>query len=757
MNKPSHFRQSDSAPARARRYVVATIAFLVLALTATQIFLRQPSIGNPKLVYRTFQLWATTVLVILALLILATILGRNLIKLHFERKSGQVGSRFKSKMVSIFIALSLLPAVLMFSLAYWLVMGRLEQWLNTPAEVLQENSKIIAQRYYDEAVRKARDFAAGIAVRAGAYEKLDAPLPPDLNEAVAQLRLLGGLHGVRLYNTHRELSGALGEPLSSLSGAELTSLVGGALGGGSDSNVKISSIQEGDAVWATSPIRNRNGNLTGAVVIQMNIPDVRISAQKIEDAYQRYSDLQREKSTVQFTTLLVFVLSTLLIVFGFSWFGMYLAKRITVPIQALAEGAAAVTTGNLDYRVDCAAFDELEDLVTSFNHMTTELRENKAHIEAAQKDLHETNVQLDDRRRTIETLLQAIPAGVIVLDCDQRIRTMNRTAIQMLDVREQGGDFHLEDLVKGSALHTLRLLLRKSSALGPVVRDIELNLEAKTLHLATTVTPLVDSSEQHAGWVIVLDDLTELLRAEKMSAWQEVARRLAHEIKNPLTPIQLSAERMLHRFRQIQRPGGGGTGESLRAQLEAYGKLLAESVQTIIREADSLKTLVDEFSGFARLPGVRLQETDLHAILENALSLYNGRVQGVRIDKLLDPALPLVLLDAEQIKRAFINLLDNALEAMAENGDRPKVLKIRTSRNPQQRSVRIEISDTGRGFPKEYQDSLFLPYFSTRKGGTGLGLAIVRQVISDHHGQVRAEPNPPMGTKIVIDLPLASS
>jgi two-component system nitrogen regulation sensor histidine kinase NtrY len=257
--------------------------------------------------------------------------------------------------------------------------------------------------------------------------------------------------------------------------------------------------------------------------------------------------------------------------------------------------------------------------------------------------------------------------------------------------------------------------------------------------------------------VAVFDDLTQLMRAQRMAAWREVARRIAHEIKNPLTPIQLSAERMLHRFRQIQRPGAAGKGESLRAQLEAYGKLLAESVQTIIREADSLKTLVDEFSGFARLPGVRLQETDLHAILENALSLYNGRVQGIRIDRLLDPGLPPVLLDAVQIKRVFINLLDNALEAMAENGDQPRILKIRTSRNPQQRSVRIEISDTGRGFPKEYQDSLFLPYFSTRKGGTGLGLAIVRQVISDHHGQVRAEPNPPMGTKIVIDLPLASS
>jgi nitrogen fixation/metabolism regulation signal transduction histidine kinase len=423
----------------------------------------------------------------------------------------------------------------------------------------------------------------------------------------------------------------------------------------------------------------------------------------------------------------------------------------------LAEGAAAVAAGNLDYRVYCTAFDELENLVTSFNRMTADLQENKAHIEAAQNSLRESNAELDDRRRFIETILHAIPTGVVVLNIDHRIRTMNRAALQMLDAHGHSGDARLEDVVKGQAGDTLRTLLRKSSMLGPVVRDIDLNLQGKTLHLAATVTPLIDSSEQHSGWVIVLDDLTELLRMEKMAAWQEVARRLAHEIKNPLTPIQLSAERMLHRFPQIPLPGGGAAqGEAWRKQLAAYEELLSECVQTITCEADSLKNLVDEFSEFARLPGVRLEETDLHRVLESALSLYNGRIQDVQIEKVFDPGLPPVLLDGEQMKRVFINLFDNALEAMSGDSS-AKVLRICTSRNVLQRSVRIEISDTGCGFPKEYQDSLFLPYFSTRRGGTGLGLAIVRQIVSDHRGQVRAEPNIPLGTRIVIDLPLASS
>ncbi|MBZ5497627.1 MAG: HAMP domain-containing protein [Acidobacteriia bacterium] len=768
MSDPSSTNQPDKNTSRTRRYVLATIAFLVLALTATQYFLHQPSIGSPKFLSRTYQLWVATVLVVLALLILATVLGRNLIKLYFERKSGQVGSRFRTKMVSIFVVLSLLPAVLLFSLAYWLVKGPIEQWLSTPATLLQDDSRAIAQQYYEETTQRAREFAVNVAARVGMNDSMQPPLPAELVQALSELRRLCRIDSIRIYGKGGALAGESGVRVS-LRDQEtaLARLVSGALHGQSSFEVQASPPKDAqkDMIWATAPIRNRDGEIIGAVVTETMIPGIaQVNAksvmeayQSVTDAYEKYGQLQREKAAVQFTTLLIFALSTLLIVFAFSWFAMYLAKRITVPIQALAEGAAAVTAGNLDYRVQCAAFDELEDLVASFNRMTAELQENKINIEAAQNSLRETNVKLDDRRRFIETIVQAIPTGVLVLNSSQGIRTMNRAAEQMLEVQGQNDDLRLEDVVKGPARDTLRMLLRKSSVLGPVVRDLDLNLEGKTLHLAATVTPLVDSSEQRTGWVIVLDDLTELLSAEKMAAWQEVARRLAHEIKNPLTPIQLSAERMLHRFRQIPLPGRAAQREVWRDQLAAYDNLLEECVQTIIKEADSLKTLVDEFSGFARLPGVRLEETDLHRILENALSLYNGRIQDVQIERIFDAGLPLVRLDAEQMKRVFINLFDNALEAMAGNNARTKILRIRTSRNTQQHSVRIEISDTGRGFPKEYQDSLFLPYFSTRRGGTGLGLAIVRQVVSDHHGQVRAEPNSPLGTKIVIDLPLAPS
>jgi two-component system nitrogen regulation sensor histidine kinase NtrY len=270
------------------------------------------------------------------------------------------------------------------------------------------------------------------------------------------------------------------------------------------------------------------------------------------------------------------------------------------------------------------------------------------------------------------------------------------------------------------------------------------------------VTPLMDSTDQRTGWVLVLDDVTELLRVEKMTAWQEVARRMAHEIKNPLTPIQLSAERLLRRYRQTSQENHvpESLPEAWQVDFASFGSLLEECVRTISHEAASLKNLVDEFSRFARLPAVRPEDADLHRILEHTLTLYNGRIQDVRVVKSLDADIPILRLDPEQIKRVFINLFDNALEAMA-GSPHPKVLEVRTSRRLRQRTVRVEISDTGRGFPKEYQDSLFLPYFSTRKGGTGLGLAIVRQIITDHFGHVRAEPRLPLGTRIIIDLPLA--
>lgn len=751
-----------SKPSRKLPYVLATVAFLCLALILTPIFLHQTSVGSPKFVGGTFILWIGTVLVSLALLILATVLGRNLIKLYFERKSGQLGSRFKIKIVRTFVVLSLLPAVLLFFLAYGLINISIQQWFSAPAVQMLEYSKVLEEQYYSETRHRAEYFAERIASSFDTEEAFHPELRPKLESKLSELRQNFDLDGIRIFDA-RGIRAASAGPSASTDAhnAEIQDLISRALR--SEPDYKLRRLSPGDplneAVWATAPIHDRKGKIIGAVLTESSIHwSAHFKAYSVMEAYEKYVQLRHERAALRFNFLLWLALSTSLIVFAFFWFALYLSKRITVPIQALAEGAAAVATGNLDYRVECEAFDELQDLVVSFNRMTAELKENKSNIESAQNSLRQTNVELDDRRRYIETILQTIATGVVSLDSSYCVRTMNRAAAQMLEVQGTAAGMKLAEVVKGPAWDTLRMLLHKSAVLGSVVRDIELALPGKTLHLAATVTPLSDSMGQRTGWVLVLDDVTELLRAEKVAAWQEVARRMAHEIKNPLTPIQLSAERILRRYRQIvdQAHDGVTPPESWRAELVSYDNLLEECVRTITQEADTLKNLVDEFSRFSRLPVARPEETDIHRILESALSLYNGRIQDVRISKSFDPEIPTLRLDPEQMKRVFINLFDNALEAMADNSH-ARILQIRTCRNLLQQSIRVEIADTGRGFPPEYQDSLFLPYFSTRKGGTGLGLAIVRQIIAEHHGSVRAEANVPLGTKIVIDLPLAPS
>jgi two-component system nitrogen regulation sensor histidine kinase NtrY len=745
---------------RTRRYVLATIAFLFLGLIATQLFLRQTSVGSPRFVRMTFFLWAATVTVILALLILATLLGRNLIKLYFERRSGQVGSRFKTMVVTTFVVLSFLPALLLFLLAYGLINFSIEQWFSAPAAQMLENSRAIALEYYDEvrlgAQRNAGVMAAGIKDEQSFYPQSR----PQLEASLARYRSDYGVQYVGIFASNGALVAQSGRQVPAADkAAQGKTLLDRALSGNADTAVER--IRPDDpireVVRAAVPIRNQTGRIIGTVLTEQAISDaVNFKAYSVMEAYRAYDDLQKEKARLRFNFLLILALSTLLIVFAFSWFAMYLTKRITVPIQALAEGAAAVAAGDLDHRVDCEAFAELDSLVQAFNGMTADLKENKTRIEAAQNSLRQTNVELDDRRRYIETILQTIATGVISLDANYRVRTMNPAAVQMLQVQGGAREATLEEVLKGPSLETLRILLHKSTILGPVVRNIQLDLPDKSIHLAATVTPLMDSAGQRTGWVLVLDDVTELLRVEKMTAWQEVARRMAHEIKNPLTPIQLSAERLLRRYRQISQQNHvpESLPEAWQADFTSFGFLLEECVRTISHEAASLKNLVDEFSRFARLPAVRPEDADLHRILEHTLTLYNGRIQDVRVVKSLGTDIPVLRLDPEQIKRVFINIFDNALEAMA-GSPHPKVLEVRTSRRLRQRTVRVEISDTGRGFPKEYQDSLFLPYFSTRKGGTGLGLAIVRQIITDHFGHVRAEPKLPLGTRIIIDLPLA--
>jgi two-component system, NtrC family, nitrogen regulation sensor histidine kinase NtrY len=754
---PDVSRPPDNKHPRAHLYILGSIIFLTLSLTATHIFLNRTSVGSQRFIGMTFLMYTVTFLVVLALLILATMLGRNLIKLYFEKRRGQPGSGFKTKLVMIFIGLSLLPALILFVLAYTIISGSIENWFRDPPVQVMENSRRLIQQYYAEVEEQAKFRAETIADRfrsmEASEEKPPASLPFRLREAAREY----GIGTIRIIDLDGRVTAQSAPSISPDSHQDIRAgLIAEAIGG--RQGFGIYSVAQDDPwneiSYATAPLRDADGGVIGAVLVEnIRSRNAKIWADAVVDAYEKYEQLKAEKTSLRFNVLLMLVLSTLLIVFAFSWFAMYLAKRITVPIQSLVHGAAAVAAGNLSYRVECQAFDELEGLVASFNRMTGDLQENEKRIETVQQNLRRTNVENEERRRYIETILQTISTGVVALDAQYNIRAMNRAAMQLLQAEEHEGETKIEDIVQAPACDALRSLLNKADVLGTVVRNIELVFPGKSLQIAATVTALIDTTGRRQGWVVVLDDMTELIRMEKMSAWQEVARRLAHEIKNPLTPIQLSAERILKQYTKLAPGSHVEPGGKWQDEFARFDKLLTECVRVIIQEAGSLKNLVDEFSRFARLPEVRLENADVNFILENTLNLYNGQIRDISIRKELDRSIPPVRLDPEQMKRVFINLFDNALEAMAQN-DHKKILNLRTSRDRVQGFVRIEIGDSGAGFPREYRDSVFLPYFSIRKGGTGLGLAIVRQIVSDHHGNVRAEANIPVGTKIIIDLPL---
>jgi len=617
---------------RFRHYVLGSIIFLTFALMATHTFLQRTSVGSQRFIRMTFLVYAGTFLAVLAILILATILGRNLIKLYFEKKSGRPGSGFKTKLVRAFIGLSLLPALLLFVFAYALINSAIEKWFLAPPAQLQESSRALTQQYYADTERRAKYYAGIIAEQFETDLFADRRLPqnfpdPYLQDKLREYCRIYALNTVQIFDTRGGLTAESGPTISSPHHQNFrTSMIAEALLG--EPQFRFDSVapkDPGDEIcYAAAPIRDAGGRTVGVVLTEiMRSSSLKYWADRAADAADKYEQLQIERDFLRLNMLMMLALATLLVIFAFAWFAFYISKRITGPLQALVEGAAAVSEGNLTYRVDCQAFDELGSLVASFNKMTADLEENEKLI----------------------------------------------------------------------------------------------------------------------------------YQMERAAAWQEVAQRLAHEIKNPLTPIRLSAERVLNRYKNIAEPAPTNLPAPQLKEFECFGHLLDDCVQTIVQETDSIKKLVDEFSRFARLPEARPKDADIRLIIENTLKLYAGRVSDILILKEFDADMPRIRVDTEQMKRVFINLFDNAIDAMSQNTDR-RTLRIHIFPDRIQGTARIEITDNGRGFYEENHDTLFLPHFSTRKGGTGLGLAIVRQIIADHHGSIYAEANTPTGTRIVIDLPL---
>ncbi|HEX2520970.1 MAG TPA: ATP-binding protein, partial [Terriglobia bacterium] len=397
-------------------------------------------------------------------------------------------------------------------------------------------------------------------------------------------------------------------------------------------------------------------------------------------------------------------------------------------------------------QVDCQAQDELEILVHSFNRMTSQLHESSEKLESTNRDLQTSNQALEERRRYTETVLQNIPTGVISITADQRVSRVNKAVQRMLNCDLELTNPGLDALFRPRDLAEIQVLIERASKAGIATRDIRLHFKDRTLYCAVTVSALDSESSSQRGYVMVLEDLTELLKAQRANAWREVARRMAHEIKNPLTPIQLSADRLLKNY--FKKADGAST---TRPGAEGFETILRECVQTIHNEVASLKGMVDEFSRFARLPAASMVSTNVNLLIEQTLASYNGRLDGVRLDASLAPELPEIKADPEQLKRVFVNLIDNALEALEDASE--KELSLTSSFYPTRQTVEVVVKDTGHGISSADKEKLFLPYFSTKRRGTGLGLAIASRIIADHKGYIHVEDNIPAGASFVVEIP----
>ena len=711
------------------RFIAAFVVLLVGLFFAIEYFLRTSQEFSPSSATNAL-LIMMQVIVLILFLVLFFLLARNLVKLYLERKRNIVGSHFKTKLVLFFIALSIIPTFLLFFFASDLISRNIELWFKTPFDKVIEDTKSVADGVYANAEETAYHYAVVLSreIQARGLVQLENRLT--LRDFIRQKLSEYKLDEIGIYVDDEELFTYLNPalPLQDYKSVQ-PGLVEQARRG-----ERFGSIEP---MGAGEMIRRGAGfdfGGVGHILVTAGRFFPQSYTQRIStiNAYvQRYRLLAPQKITVKTFYIFILMFITLLIIFAASWSGLHLAKGITVPIEKLAQATKEVSRGNLGVRVEDSATDELGTLIDSFNQMITDLRDGQLHI--AQK-----TAELENRKQYIETVLQNITTGVITLDSEGRITTINSSAREMLaldDKNPVGKDYRevLIDGKYGEIIKNIAWGIKNKYRLPD--KEITIVSNGQTTTLALAVSPLPQANGDFSGMIVVFDNLTQLIKAQKIATWKEVAQRVAHEIKNPLTPIQLSAERII---------------KMLKKQDPNSPAVIEEGAKTIIQEARTIKSMVDEFSNFARMPKVELRPADLRQLIDQTVLLFRGIFSQVEIEADLSPDIPAsVQLDPEQMKRVLINIFDNAIEAMDKKG---KIL-VRAVYEKKQQQVSIEISDTGPGISIDDKTKLFLPYFSTKKKGTGLGLAIVNQIIREHNGSIRAENVQPTGAKFTIQLP----
>ena len=688
---------------------------------------------QPKNWRDALTLYAVSSFITAALLVFGLILMRTMLRLWAERSKEQLGARFKSKMVLGAMAISLLPIVFMFFVSYSLLNRTLGRWFPRPLEIASEQTQIMLNDFGRGQIPRLTALAAEAQIRSGkAPDKFvnaaislgaDAAWLLDRQGTVTGGGILCPDKADERPNPPCVASGARGVPLRVMpSGIELW--------------------QAGHNMYfaARVPAAGLGPAIAQAVVGYRTNPNFLDRFNLIEQQTAEYNAQKQNLRALKRQMLLILLFFTVLLLFSVTWVALFLAKQVTVPIQALAEGTREISGGNFEYQVPEQAHDELGMLVRSFNTMTLQLRDNRSQIDQFTRNLQQAVQELERRRQLMETVLENVPTGVISLDAQGAILRSNTAVTHMFSLNPPT----VEELLGSEAYRTIQYLMRRSLRTGVVSREIETVVAGRVMHLAVTVSSL-GPRRANAGFVLVLDDLTEMLRAQKLAAWQEVARRIAHEIKNPLTPIQLSSQR-LSRFLDRRDPS-----ETQNPRDPELTNLAQECARLIEREVSTLAGLVNEFSQFVRFPTAKLASSDANSVVQGAVEVFSGRLDGITLKSVLAENLPLIRADEGLLRSVIVNLIDNAAEAL-ENSALREIL-VSTCNHPESETVEISVADTGHGISPHDKDKLFLPHFSTKDRGTGLGLAIAARIVAEHGGTIHVEDNHPVGSRFLVELP----
>ena len=727
------------------RLLLAGIVLLVGALGGLLALASRSTSYAPDFLTEVV-LYALSVADLTMLAALVFVLARNIVKLLVERRRALPFARFRAKLVAVLLGMTLIPSVLVLIVGSEVIRTSADRWFNAPMDEMLSSANRIASDYYHDRQKQVSDHADRIArqlagadlqnASAGAVRDLVAP-----EVTLQRLRMVEVYRIVRVPGAPPQVSPIIDVASPTLppgsSRATADRLAARVATGSGEPRSLEPLLGGGELMRAAAVVRSRDGQHQGVVIAtDLLTGDLAERARRMTQAYEDYQQLRVLKQPLTGAYLSFFLMLTLMIMVGATWMGLYLAKRITRPVQLLSAAAREIGAGHLDRRLEPETADEFGSLVEAFNSMATELAASRGKLERSTTDLERKNLEVDRRRRYIETVLERIATGVISVDASGHVTTVNTAAARLLGLAPDASGRLVHEVLDKPEVQPLAALLAQvaHSRTEPAPQEIAIVSDGREMHLAAVASALHGESGAPEGAVLVFDDVTPLIRSQKVAAWREVARRLAHEIKNPLTPIQLSAERLRRHF--------GGAPPVTKA-------LVDECTTTIVGEVEALKGLVDEFSQFARMPAPRAEPTALHTLLDETLSLYEGLFAGVRFERRYDPQVHLVRLDAEQVKRVIINLIDNAVEAMERQG----TIWLETELDPSNNLVRIVVSDDGPGVPAGERDKLFMPYYSTKRRGSGLGLAIVRRIVAEHRGSIEVAENMPQGSRFTIELP----